>query len=141
MLSFFVLYFALNPAFSNEDVTIQSIKKYKIIKQNKDTKILELTQNGEVTILNKHIRDSVQWIYYNKQKQDTIIITRPMIAGPEKSQFWKSHDGHAVRIGETKCADHQIDEVHERAIQYRCFFNNPKDPRKLIEEKITFHLD
>ena len=76
------LLFISTQVFSQEAVRIDSPNKYEIIKQKKLTKIYQISTDGKIKkeIFNKIIRDSVQWIYSEKNSSTTIIVTRPMIA-------------------------------------------------------------
>ena len=72
-----------------EGVKIDSPRKYEIIKQNKLTKIIEISNNGKTKkeIFSKIIRDSVKWIYFSKKFSKNIIVTRPTVAAVKTVDF------------------------------------------------------
>ena len=128
---------------SMEGVKVDSSKTYEIIKQKKLTKIIEVSKNGKSRkeIFSKIIRGSVRWIHYSSRDAETIIITRPMIEGPEASVFWKSHGAGAILLGKTNCLDHSIVHVSSTEIKYNCFSDDPKNPLNELEKRIVFTLE
>ena len=128
---------------SNDEIKIISPEKFEVLKNSKVTQIFLLDQDKKYKkeIFNKFIRDEIQWIYSeDKNKDQFLIITRPMVAGPEHSRFWFNQNGNLKMIGQTNCLNHQIDNVNLKEISYRCFKDDPKNPLELIEEKITFKI-
>jgi len=127
---------------ANDDVKIISPHKFEVFKLKKLTQIFLVSEksNKKTMIFNQSMRDEVNLIYSDQKAKVFIIATRPMISGAEKSRFWRVSNGKTVLLGETKCADHQVDTVNYQIIEYRCFSDDPSNPLKLIENKVKFKI-
>ena len=124
---------------ASEDVRIESDKKFEIIKLKKFTEIYMINNKmkKKIKIFSEIIRDDVRWIYSPVDSKKTIIVTRPMIAGPEASNFWLIESGKSRHIGKTKCLNNEVKQVTSKQIEYICLSIDPKDPLKFIEEKVS----
>ena len=128
---------------ANDEIKIISPEKFEVFKLKMLTQIFVVNGNkGKKTeIFSQQMRDDIQWIYSETIGGNKyIVISRPMIAGAEKSRIWRIEQGKTKLIGETKCEDHQIDKINYQTIEYRCFRDDTSNPLKTLEEKVLLKI-
>lgn len=128
---------------ADESIKITSDDVFHVEKEQLQTHVFLVNEKtkGKKLVFSQQMRDTVQWIHSPKGETRILFVTRPMIAGPEKSRFWLYENEKTTLIGQTICDDHTVNSVSFTKIVYRCFIDNPDEPLKSIEQEKTFIVE
>ena len=130
-------------ALADESVKITSDRTFEVQKEQLQTTVfvVDVKTQRKKRIFSQEMRDVVQWIHSPKEESRILFVTRPMVAGPEKSRFWLYDNEQTTLLGETVCDDHTVDAVSFAKIVYRCFSPHPNDPLQSLAQERTFVVD
>ena len=139
MFTLACLFFSL-VAFADEPIKITSDNVFHVEKKKLQTNVFLVDENTnqKKLVFSQNMRDVIQWIHSPKNENRILFVTRPMIAGPEKSRFWLYENEKISLLGQTVCDDHTVDFVSFTKIVYRCFTPDPNEPLKSLAQTKTF---